>query len=249
MGSHRQFVQLTRHLAAHGHAALRFDVRGMGDSSGTPASFEQLDDDIAAAIDELMRRRPEVKRVVLWGLCDGASASLLYIQRTRDARVGGLVLLNPWVRSVQTLARARVRHYYLQRLLQPAFWRKLVSGQVGGTALRDGLQNLRDARARPAATASTDARPFAARMADGWRAFGGPILLVLSGDDVTAQEFAVHAGSDASWRDTLSAPRVSRTNLPEADHTFSVAGSGLHVAQLTLEWMGTQIASADTSRR
>jgi pimeloyl-ACP methyl ester carboxylesterase len=33
-GSHRQFVQLARRLAHEGHAVLRFDVRGMGDSSG-----------------------------------------------------------------------------------------------------------------------------------------------------------------------------------------------------------------------
>ena len=33
-GSHRQFVQLARHLAAQGLPTLRFDVRGMGDSSG-----------------------------------------------------------------------------------------------------------------------------------------------------------------------------------------------------------------------
>ena len=30
-GSHRHFVQLARHLATHGHAVMRFDVRGMGD--------------------------------------------------------------------------------------------------------------------------------------------------------------------------------------------------------------------------
>jgi len=116
MGSHRQFVQLTRHLAAHGIAAMRFDVRGMGDSSGEAAGFERLHEDIEAAVSELMRRRPEVKRVALWGLCDGASACLLYLQRKPDARIAGLALLNPWVRSEQTLARARVRHYYWHRL-------------------------------------------------------------------------------------------------------------------------------------
>ena len=122
-GSHRHFVQLARHLAANGHAALRFDVRGMGDSSGAPAGFEHQHDDIAAAITQLQASRPEVRRVVLWGLCDGASAALLYVQRTRDPRIAGLVLLNPWVRSPQTLARATLSHYYAQRMLQPGFWR------------------------------------------------------------------------------------------------------------------------------
>jgi exosortase A-associated hydrolase 1 len=240
MGSHRQFVQLTRHLAAHGIAAMRFDVRGMGDSSGEAAGFERLHEDIEAAVSELMRRRPEVKRVALWGLCDGASACLLYLQRKPDARIAGLALLNPWVRSEQTLARARVRHYYWHRLMQPGFWRKLLSGSVGRAAMRDWLRNWRTARADAAATVSelpTVNTPFPQRMAQGWRACHGPILLVLSGDDVTAQEFAVHADSDASWRGALRSPRVTRADLPEADHTFSVAGSGERVAQLTLDWL------------
>lgn len=236
-GSHRQFVQLARHLASHGHATMRFDVRGMGDSSGTPAGFEQQDEDIAAAIEELMRQRPEVKRVVLWGLCDGASASLLYMQRTRDARVGGLVLLNPWVRSPQTLARATLRHYYTHRLLQPGFWRKLLGGSVGMAAVRGWWQNYRTARQRVRLARGAEGVPFAARMAEGWRGFKGPILLVLSGDDVTAHEFAGHAASDPSWRGTLTAPSVQRVDLAGADHTFSGPDTGPQVLQLTLAWM------------
>ena len=34
VGSHRQFVLLSRHLAAGGVPCFRFDVRGMGDSTG-----------------------------------------------------------------------------------------------------------------------------------------------------------------------------------------------------------------------
>jgi len=50
-GSHRQFTLLARHLAAAGYAALRFDVRGMGDSTGDLKSFEHITPDIGAAID------------------------------------------------------------------------------------------------------------------------------------------------------------------------------------------------------
>jgi exosortase A-associated hydrolase 1 len=236
-GSHRHFVQLARHLAAHGHAVLRFDVRGMGDSSGTSAGFEQLHEDIGSAVDELLRRRPEVRRVVLWGLCDGASAALLYLQQTRDPRVGGLVLLNPWVRSPETLARATLRHYYVHRVMQAGFWRKLFGGSVGRAAVRGWWQNFQTARQRVRRARSGEGQPFTVGMAEGWRGFQGPILLVLSGDDVTAHEFADHAGSDSHWRGALARPQLRRVDLPGADHTFSNPETGPRVLKLTLDWL------------
>jgi exosortase A-associated hydrolase 1 len=236
-GSHRHFVQLARHLAAHGHAVLRFDVRGTGDSSGTPGGFEQLHDDIAAAMEELLRRRPGLRRVVLWGLCDGASAALLYLQRTRDPRIGGLVLLNPWVRTPQSLARATLRHYYLQRLQQAGFWRKLFGGSVGGAALRGWWQNLQTARQRVRRARGSEGLPFAARMAEGWLGFKGPVLLLLSGDDVTAHEFADHAASDPHWRGALAMPGVRRVDLAGADHTFANPQTGPQVLAQTLDWL------------
>ncbi len=147
VGSHRQFVQLARFLAAAGYPVLRFDFPGMGDSPGEPVPFDDSAAHIAAAIDALHSSHPvKVDRVVLWGLCDGASASLLYMQARQDRRVAGMVLLNPWVRSEAGLARAQVKHYYRQRLMEPAFWRKLAAGGVGWQALRGLGRNLRAMR-------------------------------------------------------------------------------------------------------
>ena len=106
VGSHRQFTMLAREAAAQSTPVLRFDCRGMGDSTGDLRNFEAIDDDIASAIDALQQRAPQVRRVVLWGLCDGASAALMYWDRRRDPRLAGMCLLNPWVRSAATLARA-----------------------------------------------------------------------------------------------------------------------------------------------
>ena len=53
--------------------------------------------DIQAAIVELKRQCPEVKRVVLAGLCDGASAAL--IASTELNGVDELALINPWVHT------------------------------------------------------------------------------------------------------------------------------------------------------
>ena len=233
-GSHRQFVLLARALARQGFAVLRFDVRGMGDSAGSPRGFEDIGDDIAAAIATLMREVPAVRQVALWGLCDGASAALLHVDAARDPRVRGLVLLNPWVRSPESLARVQLRHYYWQRLAQRAFWTKLLSGGVGQAAWRDLLANL---RARRASTPRAVQLPYQHRMARGWAAFDGDILLMLSGNDFTAKEFIDTTRSDPAWAGALRHPRVQRHELAEADHTFTARAWHTRVDELTIAWL------------
>lgn len=240
VGSHRQFLLLARRLAAAGYPALRFDYRGMGDSEGAMRGFEAVTEDIGAAIDALLRACPTIRRVVLWGLCDAASAALLYMQETGDPRVAGLVLLNPWGRSEATLAQTHIKHYYGQRLLQPAFWRKLLRGQLPiRQTLRDFLGSLRLAHSNGKDTTSSlrDRASFQERMAVGWRDFSGKLLLILSGDDYTAKEFLEYAASHQDWSGLLVGPNVVRVDMPGADHTFSCAASRAAVEKATLEWL------------
>ena len=63
--------------------------------------------------------------------------------------------------------------------------------------------------------------PLPERMLAGLSRFNGKTLLILSGNDLTAQEFSdVVKGSD-EWQRILASPDVSRQDLPEANHTFS----------------------------
>jgi exosortase A-associated hydrolase 1 len=235
VGSHRQFALLARAVAAAGYPALRFDVRGMGDSSGTPRPFEALDDDIAAAIDALQRAQTSVRDIVLWALCDGASAALLYLDRRADPRVRALCLLNPWVRSPAGLAQTHVKHYYLQRLTQPTFWRKLLGGGVARRAAGELWSNLRLARSAGRAKASLAS--FPQRMALAWAAFEGETLLVLSGDDYTAREFDDHASGSPHWQGLLDRPSVTRLDIAGANHTFANAADRSRVESATLKWL------------
>ncbi len=232
VGSHRQFVQLARFLAAAGYPVLRFDFPGMGDSPGDPVPFEDSAPHIAAAIDAMHGQHVKVDKVVLWGLCDGASASLLYMQATRDPRVAGLALLNPWVRSDAGLARARVKHYYRQRLMEPAFWRKLAVGGVGLQALRGLGSNLRTMRQRTPKTLT-----FQELMAHSWQAFEGKMMLILSERDLTAQEFVEHAKTHPAWRGLLSRPGVAQHGVSGADHTFSSTSAQREVEAVVLAWL------------
>ena len=242
-GSHRLFVHLARTLAAAGTCSLRFDVRGMGDSTGAQRSFEHLAADTGAAIDGLLAAQPQLRRVALWGLCDGASAALLYLHERADPRVAALTLVNPWVRSEASLARTHVKHYYRQRLMQLEFWAKLVSGRVAGAALRSLWNNLRAARAHPRAAAHLPERGHATagdyqtRMAQAWQRFTGPVLLVLSGQDYTAREFTEFADASLAWRGALSKPNVQSHDMAQADHTFSDSAQRVALEATTAAWL------------
>lgn len=243
-GSHRQFVLLARHLAAAGHAVLRFDYRGMGDSNGAERNFEAVSDDIDAAMAALRQAVPGLQQVALWGLCDGASAALLYLQDRPQAEVAGLCLLNPWVRSAQTQASTRVKHYYTGRLMEKAFWSKLLRGQVNVGRLSELAANLRTMlRRRPPSTAAAAAAAAAAlsfhqRMAQSWQRHDMPLMLVLSGRDLIAKEFLEAASASPDWQGALARPQLTRLDLPKADHTFADTASREAVQQATCAWLG-----------
>lgn len=146
VGRHRQFLLLARQLAAQGFPVLRVVERGMGDSGGAPRSFEAIGADIGAAIEALSVQPPQVRRIVLWGLRDGALAALLAGHPRHDPRVHGLVPLNPCVRSEASLARTHVKHNHRQRQIEREFWAKLLSGGVARRAPARLRDNLRKAR-------------------------------------------------------------------------------------------------------
>lgn len=247
VGSHRQFVQMARMLANEGVTAMRFDVRGMGDSEGAQRGYEFIDRDIGAAIDALQQAQPNIRRVVLWGLCGGASAALLYLRATGDLRVQGLVLVNPWVRSELTLARARVKHYYVQRLLKREFWLKLIQGGVALGALGEFLGSARTSLSsgRAAAGVAGDAATsLADRMVDTWARFAGPTLVVLSGNDYTAKEFLEATLADSRWAPLMARSATTRLDLAEADHTFSEPLAQQAMEESTLRWLKSALLAA-----
>jgi exosortase A-associated hydrolase 1/exosortase A-associated hydrolase 2 len=261
VGSHRQFQQLAAALASAGVPVLRFDYRGMGDSAGQLRGFTAVDEDIRCALDAFQAACPEVSRVVLWGLCDAASASVSYAHR--DARVAALVLANPWVYSAQGEAQAFLRHYYLGRLLSRAFWRKLWRGEfdlrgsarslwqtlrnaIGGAGSTDdsvattavdegsGPDSAREVTASAPAGGDID---LVAEFTAGITQFGGEILLITSGNDLTAAEFSDAVQSNRALRARLDARGVSRLELTDSDHTFSQREWSRQVERATIDFL------------
>jgi exosortase A-associated hydrolase 1/exosortase A-associated hydrolase 2 len=245
VGAHRQFVTLARRVAQEGLPVLRFDLRGMGDSSGEHRGYKDSEQDIRAAIAELLRAQPQVREVVLLGECESASGILFYAWR--DARVIGSVLINPWVRTDEGRAQVIVRHYYLNRLLSTDFWKHVFAGRF---RMRESLSSLagvvraywrgRIDMARHSAKPEVDdlsALPLPVRVAEGLRRFKGRSLLLMSGNDYIAREFDEVTKASRAWEGLLDQARVQRVDIDGADHTFSREVWKSQVADTVARWL------------
>jgi exosortase A-associated hydrolase 1/exosortase A-associated hydrolase 2 len=228
-GAHRQFVSLARMFTASGYPVLRFDLRGMGDSSGVYQGYHHSRPDIRAAVDQLQRSIPSVREVVLFGECESASGILFYAHE--DPRVRKIALANPWVRTQEGQAEVILKHYYRDRLLSREFWRGLFHGELKVARALDsfievvtiylkGRRNLRAASSE-AARSDLDGLPLPAKTAEGLRRFGGSVLLLMSGHDYIAREFDEVTKSSKAWEGLLTDKRVQRKDIANADHTFS----------------------------
>lgn len=229
VGSHRQFVLLARSLAKNGIPVLRFDYRGMGDSSGNMRSFEEVDGDIDAAVKQFFIEAPAIKNVVILGLCDAASAALMYVPSAENIK--GLVLLNPWIRTAAGEAKARLKYYYFQRLLNLNFWRKVIAGRfeagMSMSSFFGAIKEIISSTYRDVVPPRTemqspiDTEPFPDKMYSGLESFNHPVLVIMSGNDLTGWEFRDYVASSKKWSRLFERRDVIQKNLEYADHTFS----------------------------
>ena len=237
VGSHRQFTLLARSLAESGIASFRFDFSGMGDSEGDDFDFRCVDQDVGCAIETFCKTVPEVKRVVLWGLCDGASAAMI-IANSYD-RISGLILLNPWVHSGDYAPQVKMQHYYRQILTGREYWKRLLTGKVNFLPPITAFGKLMFSwfGAGGEGDESRGKQLFVQDMQKGLESFGHPVLVILSGEDLTADEFSNLLHSSRSWRSLASRPSFKVHTIGEADHTFSRKSWSQDVTRLTRDWV------------
>ena len=238
IGSHRQFLLIARALAKVSYPVFRFDYRGMGDSS-TPdndMNFTQTSADIIAAIEEFKRLQPKIKKIILMGLCDAASAILIAIPHIKE-NISGIILINPWVYQDSTLAKTYLKYYYLQRLRQKDFWIKLFKLRVNlKHSISSVLHKYRSAFLNKAKTENKN-QNFIEHMFLGLLHFDGKILTLLSEDDLTAKEFQLLLNENKMWYKELNHEKHKSMILNETDHTFSNRKSRQQVFENIYDWL------------
>lgn len=128
IGPSRVAVHLARTLAARGHAVLRFDLSGIGDSARpSESSLEAaVTADIRDAIDLACAREKDGRwadQVALVGFCSGADNALH--AGSGDPRVRAAVLFDPTVHRTPGFHRREM----LQSLTNGRAWLNVLSGR------------------------------------------------------------------------------------------------------------------------
>jgi len=157
----RLYVRIARRLAELGHACLRVDVLGLGESEGEiePAPTRQLwgriesgqfVDDAVLALRSL-RERGIADGVVVAGLCGGAATALMAAAR-EPGLADGLILMDPVsVRSDQpgqasrVLTKSETRHRlkeYVAKLAAPEAWRRLFARESDIRGIRNTVASF-----------------------------------------------------------------------------------------------------------
>jgi len=240
IGCCRQQVLLARRLAANGTPVMRFDYRSMGDAAGTDPGLDRRDD-ISAAVEAFRRAVPSLDEVVLYGGCDGASA--IAISGWRQPGVTGWILNNPFTANEAAKAKVMVKHYYLQRLRSPEFWKKVFSLNFdireSAASLLRILQKSKPKKAKSGDTESDPfdpARPFTERMLEGWKRFDGDVLLLIGGRSLVAKEFDACVAASQEWQQVTARDSVQRAVMADADHTFSEPSAREVLFDVLIEW-------------
>jgi len=233
VGSHRQFLLLARFLAEQGITVMRFDYQGMGDSDGKITDFEHISSDIDSAV-EILKQKTNCQEIILWGLCDAASAALFYSLQEQN-KIAKLILLNPWVRTTEGEAKAIVKHYYLRRLRSPDFWKKLLKG---GIKIKSSMQSLQQniQKIKKQDKVMIDLS-LPEKMQKAVMAFNKPILFILSGEDLVADEFRDLIKISADWKMAMQNKGIEVITIKEANHTFSKQSWRQNVEVLTKQFM------------
>lgn len=247
VGSHRQFVLLARYLAERGIMVLRFDYSGMGYSEGPDKNFYEIDDDIAAAIELVNKTNPNIENIFLWGLCDAASALAFYAYR--DARINGLVLLNPWVRSEHSHSKMLLSEYYQRRLTDWAKWKELLVSpkkiiqaviSFAGVLLniaKSLFQSRSESTADLHLSLEYRKNEIADAMFEGLTHYPGKLCFILSGNDLTAAEFEQVFENSGWLNNKENQAKTTVHRIDRATHTFSSAEWRARVEQITLEFV------------
>ncbi|HEU0099682.1 MAG TPA: hydrolase 1, exosortase A system-associated [Allosphingosinicella sp.] len=225
IGSHRMYERLAAALAAAGWPCFRFDRRGVGDSEGEDPDFKASGPDLAAAAAAFRREQPQLKRLLGFGLCDGASTLALH---GRAAGLDGYILVNPWFVEAEAgePPAAAVKSRYKEQLLSLKGWKRLLSGSVSYRKIFKGIAKI--ASSRPSSLSGEIAAALArARV---------PSQLILASGDGTA--IAAQAEWSSAAFKALRRSNPAPIRIDSDSHTFSRPGDETALLEAVREAIG-----------
>lgn len=232
-GPHRMFVETARRLAEGGYHALRFDLRGRGDSTGGVAATD-LDGMIedARAARRYLRDEAGVGRTCWLGICSGGNVALG--AASLDKEVEGVILWSVPLfvqqkrRSQEVRRRGIVLVDYAKKLLRRETYAKLVRGRLRlGLIARILLGRRRDA------TKGRNPKDSRCDVMEALRGYRGRALFIYGSRDdeaVGAPQFYEQFCREESI------PARFHT-IEGANHSYYSVAWQNEVIELTLQWL------------
>lgn len=219
-GAHAGQARLAHKLCDKGYIVMRFDRRGIGDSSGENRGFLSSRHDIMAALDCFRAQCPELQNIIAFGNCDAASALMLF-----QSQIGfeGLILANPWTVDEEAAGEqmdtepelpsaAAIRQRYWQKIKDPGAVLRLFTGKVDLKKLATGLNRAR----------ANDDQPtqLAGHIADECAVINAPTAIILAEQDRTAMDFAAAWNHDI-FETARNNPHITVQKCKSASHSFA----------------------------
>ncbi|GGA84142.1 hypothetical protein GCM10011369_27690 [Neiella marina] len=224
VGPHRLFVSLARQLSSAGISSVRFDYCGWGDSVGTAQDYQSAAHELTVVV-AWLRAKPNATKIVLLGLCDGATMALLASQPCCH----GQILLNPFFDSDAAWSGALIEDHYLaqatdsaavlRHLKQPLKLPAKISGFV-----KHWWNSKSSSSSTPSALAINQLKSSCV-----------PTLVCWSAEDLTAKQ------SQLQLQEWLNKPQqtVKLETIKQADHTFSNSSSQHQLFTRILKFLNT----------
>jgi exosortase A-associated hydrolase 1 len=226
---------------------MRFDYRGMGDSSGKFPGLER-EHDIQAAISSFIENVPGMSEVVLYGGCDAASA--IAIHGWRFPEVSGWILANPWVYTEEENARVMMKYYYLERLMSRDFWKKIFrfkfdikASLISFLKIRETSKKDKDISPSEEIDPMDISAPFDLRMFAGWEKFNGRVLILKAERSIVAKEFDSYVEQSPQRKKILARENVEQITIKDADHAFSVPKARDALFQSVSHWVESLLST------
>lgn len=215
-GAHSGMAQLASRILEHGFPVLRYDRRGIGESTGQNRSFLGSAEDIAAAAKFLRQEQQQVDKIIGFGNCDAATALALF---GPDAGIDGYILANPWViettrepdTETPAVSPAAIRSRYWDRIKNPRTIIDLLSGNIDLRKLLKGLKQ---------ASRSEENSVLSLRLRDALTSLDGNTHILLAKRDTTARAFLA-AWNSPDFAPLREEPAITVDSLYSASHSFA----------------------------